>query len=797
MLAPTTSHDLLSLIRGSGVLDTPRLDTFLSEQTNLPDSARTLAVDLIRAGLLTTFQAKNLLLGRVRGFVLGNYRILDRVGAGSGGDVFLAEHRTMGRRVAIKVLSPGAARDPGVVERFRREARAVARLDHRNIVRAYDIETVGLLHFLVMEFVEGTNLQVVVERSGPLPAERAVNYARQAAEALAHLHEAGLVHRDLKPSNLLLDQFGTIKLADLGLVRFFHDNTDQLTRQQGGNLMGTLDYLSPEQALDSHDVDTRTDIYSLGATLYFLLVGHPPFPDKTLSQKLLLVQMRNPEDLRVLRPELPEGLAAVVRGLMAKAPGKRYQTAQDVVAALAPWEDHLSSAAGPARRPAGPEPLPVSQPGDSSPTDAETVVNSSDDTAREPRPGKLSPAAPRPGAESVDTPEEEVETQEKVQTSRTPSAATLPNRKSRTRRPRSVRRRRWPSLPIVFLVSFVALGGVLLWLIRGSPSPRSAENAASSSRAISGLIHSFSGHRRRVEAVAWSADGAWVLSGSENGELLLWDMKDRVLAHTFPVSPGGVWSITISEDSRLAVTGGLRSGIGVWNLKNRVFERALVETPSPGVPGVVFAPDGRSVLTCSCPGSLRLWNAETGTLIHTYGPAGNKSKWSCVDVSRDGKYVVAGTEEGVLGLYDRKTGTAIRSFAGHAKRIRRTAFSPNGRYVASCGFDNQVILWETETGQEVRRFHGHPGWVEWVGFSPDGRTLLSTEGPIGHTNGVTQDHGIRFWDVNTGMQLHRYGGIPEKVHCAAFSPNGRQVVIGCGDTLVRLYEVGWITARQP
>jgi serine/threonine protein kinase len=814
MLAPTTTHDLLSLIRGSGVLDAPRLETFLSEQSTLPDSPRTLAADLIRAGLLTPFQAKNLLLGRSNGFVLGNYRILDRLGAGSGGDVFLAEHRTMCRRVAIKVLSPKAARDPAVVERFRREARAVARLDHRNIVRAYDIETAGPVHFLVMEFVDGINLQVVVERSGPLAPGRAVHYIRQAAEALCHVHETGLVHRDLKPSNLLLERSGTIKLADLGLVRFFHDKADQLTQMQGGSMMGTLDYLSPEQALDSHAVDIRTDIYSLGATLYFLLVGHPPFPDKTLSQKLLWVQMRDPVDLRELHPELSEGLAAVVRRMMAKDPAKRYQTAQEVVAALVPWEDKVSAAAELARSLPVVEPLPAHRPGNSDSnhsnreepgadpwrftdgsSEASTVMNTSD-TGRGTRPAKLAPGGSNPGAKPVNAPEEEVERREKVQTSRMSGESLLPSRRSRTERARSVRRLRVPSLPIVFLVSFVLLGGILLWLARESPSPQRRANPAPSARPTSGLIHSFSGHTRRVEAVAWSSDGAWVLSGSENGELLLWDMQKRVLSHTFPVSPGGVWSVAFSEDSRLAVTGGLRNGIRVWNLQNRLFGRTLVEEPPTGVPGVAFAPDGRSVTTCSSPGSLRLWNAETGALIHTYGPDG-KQRWSCVDVSRDGKYVVAGTEEGALHLYDRKTGTEIRTFSGHLKRIRRTAFSPNGRCIASCGFDSQVILWNTETGQEVRRFHGHPGWVEWVGFSPDGRTLLSTEGPIGHTNGVTLDHGIRFWDVSTGRQIHRYGDIPEKVHCAAFSPNGRQVVIGCGDTLVRLYEVGWITSRQP
>jgi WD40 repeat protein len=315
-----------------------------------------------------------------------------------------------------------------------------------------------------------------------------------------------------------------------------------------------------------------------------------------------------------------------------------------------------------------------------------------------------------------------------------------------------------------------------------------------------GLIHSFSGHGRRVEAVAWSSDGTWMLSGSENGELFLWDMKTYAHVHTFPVVPGGVWAVAFSPDGRFAVTGGLRGGICLYDLRTRQLRRNLVEKNTTiGVPGVAFTPDSRQVIACSNPGSIQFWDVETGALVRTLpNPDGDEGKWFCLAVSPDGTHLAAGSQDGSLWLYDWKAGKEVRKFTGHRSRVSRTAFSPDGRYIASCGFDANVILWDRTTGREIRWFRGHGGDVEWVGFSPNGRTLLTAEGAIGNSaRVVTQDQGIRLWDVSTGGQLHRYGNVPEKMHCAAFSPDGRQVVVGCGDNLVRLYDVAWITARQP
>ncbi len=342
MALPSTTNEFLEILVKSGVLEKDVLDPYLQQMRaagSFPDKPKKLAAVLVRDGLLTPFQVGQFLQGKWRGFCIsGKYKLLDHLGAGGMGSVFLCEHKSMRRRVAIKVLPVAQAKDPASLERFYREARAVAALDHPNIVRAHDIDHDGRYHFLVLEYVEGASLQEIVKRGGPMDVTRAAHYVRQAALGLHHAHLAGLVHRDVKPSNLLVDRQGVVKILDMGLARFFYDEEDGLTQQHDEhNILGTADYLAPEQAINSHAVDIRADVYSLGATFYFLLAGKPPFGDGTVAQKLVWHQMRAPTPVRDARPETPEGLAAIVAKMMAKAPAERYQTPAEVYEALAPW----------------------------------------------------------------------------------------------------------------------------------------------------------------------------------------------------------------------------------------------------------------------------------------------------------------------------------------------------------------------------------------------------------------------------------------------------------------------------
>jgi uncharacterized protein (TIGR03067 family) len=277
------------------------------------------------------------------------YRVLGLLGAGGMGAVYRAEHVVMERPVALKVVNRALTDRPGMAERFRREVKAAARLAHPNIVTAYDADQAGDLHFLVMEYVESTTLARLVAEEGPLPAAQACEYVRQAALGLQYAHQRGMVHRDVKPHNLMLTPGDQVKVLDFGLARFALKNFsaegaagdtpaasgEPLT--QLGTVVGTPDYIAPEQVADAAAADVRADVYSLGCTLYHLLTGAPPFHAETVVGKVLAHAERAPRPLAELCPSLPAGLAAVVERMMAKDPAQRYQTPAAVGQALAPF----------------------------------------------------------------------------------------------------------------------------------------------------------------------------------------------------------------------------------------------------------------------------------------------------------------------------------------------------------------------------------------------------------------------------------------------------------------------------
>jgi serine/threonine protein kinase len=339
-----TTGEFLDLVRRSGVVELSSLEASLAQlrgESQLPGEAKELAEALIQRGVLTHFQAEQLLRGKWRGFYLGKYLILERIGVGGMGIVYLGEHKFLRRRVAIKVLPLALAQDAWFLQQFYQEAQAVAALDHPNIVRAHDIDRDGNLHFLVMEYVDGASLQEIVSRHGRLEVLRAAHYIRQAALGLQHAHEVGLVHRDIKPGNLLLSRQGLIKILDLGLARLLRGtqmDIEQVNETEGPRMVGTEDYLAPEQIVNSNKVDIRADIYSLGATFYFLLSGKAPFDDVAADLHKLIGQVtRQPRPIREVRPEVPVGLASILARMMTKNPWQRFQTPGAVVQALTGW----------------------------------------------------------------------------------------------------------------------------------------------------------------------------------------------------------------------------------------------------------------------------------------------------------------------------------------------------------------------------------------------------------------------------------------------------------------------------
>lgn len=331
-----SSDKLIELVKRSAVVPEKKLDKFLSGLPSVPEEQEKLSSLLVEDGLLTQWQADKLLAGKHRGFLLGKYKLLGQIGKGGMSHVYLAEHVLMQRRVAIKVLPRQRVKDKSYLARFELEARAAARLDDPNIVRVYDIDNEGDTHYIVMEYVNGRDLHQTVSQDGPLPYNTAANYIAQVAVGLQHAHEMGLVHRDIKPANCLVDPNKTVKLLDMGLAKLTDDETS-LTLANDENVLGTADYLAPEQALNSHSADARADIYSLGCTLYFLLAGKPPFPEGTISERLLKHQVEEPTSLLQARPDCPLALVTLCQRMMSKKPEDRPQTAGEVAVLLNEW----------------------------------------------------------------------------------------------------------------------------------------------------------------------------------------------------------------------------------------------------------------------------------------------------------------------------------------------------------------------------------------------------------------------------------------------------------------------------
>lgn len=337
-----TSDRIFDLIEKSRLVESGKLQAQLDvikarHEGNLPEDPVAVCKELEDAGIITRWQSEKILQGKYKGFFLGSHKLLGHLGSGGMSSVYLAEHMLMKHKRAIKVLPKSKLGKNSYLERFQREAKAIASLNHPNIVRAYDINNEKDTHYLVMEYVEGADMQNLVRKHGPLPYAVAADYIAQAARGLHHAHEAGLIHRDVKPANLLVNKDGVVKVLDLGLALFLEDTDASLTMEYNDKVLGTADYLPPEQAINSHKIDSRADMYGLGCTLYFLLTGHPPFPDGSIASRIIKHQNSMPPDIRKERVDCPGELDGVCVKMMQKEPKFRYSTCLQVAEILEAW----------------------------------------------------------------------------------------------------------------------------------------------------------------------------------------------------------------------------------------------------------------------------------------------------------------------------------------------------------------------------------------------------------------------------------------------------------------------------
>jgi len=768
---------------------------------------------LVRTGRLTSYQAAAALQGKVKGLVVGNYVILDKVGAGGMGMVFKARHRKLKRVVALKALPPSFTRDRAAVLRFQREAQAAAHLSHPNVVTALDADEFKGLHFLVMEFVEGRDLARVVHEDGPLSVDRAVDCVLQAAHGLSAAHARGVVHRDVKPSNLLIDASGTVKVSDLGLARVAGaaerlGGADGAGLTRDGAMMGTVDFMSPEQAFNSKHADERSDVYSLGCTLYFLLTGMPPYPAESVMARLIAHREAPVPSLRDDRPDVPPALDAILARMMAKAPDVRYPTVEALITDLEAFR------ASPSEPPAPSVPR----------LDGPRATSESDPTPPPETPGARQKLPP------LSTPVKVVAT---AVIGLTLFALATDRRRQRTgellvqadannvrvsirqggRAVVSETNRRSFSLPggEYDVVLDAPSEGLRVspphvrvrpgdrTVVRVEPAPKApprvpvrdpgpepdvpAPKAAKrpDTPKEPGLVRTFRHGEGAAESVAVSADGRRAVTAGGR-TVRVWDLETGEAVDRPMTARGVVFAVAMTADGRRAVSASADRAVQLWDLDARE-ELGRFEGHERRAVAVAMTPDGRYVLTGGDDATARLWDVSTREAVAVVPHDG---RVNAVALSSDGAVAVTGGDDGAVRLWEtgvKAEGTGLSappSRLDAGSKVFALAVSRDAhRILAGCE-DGTLALWDLNDSNARRTLSGGPrDWVRSVALLPDGRRALA-----GYQGGK-----LILWDLVNGRVVHEFDAPPAARLGLAVLPDGGHALSADDDGRVRLWRL--------
>jgi len=733
--APTVAG-LMDLLRSCQLLNPGQFDEITSKAPALPPGPMPLVKELMRREWLTPYQANQLLPGHVNDLVLGPYVLLERLGAGGMGQVFKARDRVANRLVALKVIRREFLGDAEGVGRFRREIQLVSQLDHPNVVRALDGGASGDTLFLAMEFVEGSDLGKLVKQSGPLPVMQACEYVRQAALGLQHVHERGLVHRDIKPHNLLMSvREGVVKLADLGLARlhraFDGEVTSALTGAQVASgtltpqnaiLMGTADFLAPEQALDFHNADIRADIYSLGCTLYFLLTGRAPFADGNLAQKVANHLQAEPPRLEKVCPDAPPALAESLRKMMAKRPADRFQTPADVArelqAILAGHRGTAGSRWGRFRRRGWL-------------VGAAACLLGAGVLLWAPR--TPAPAPPAQGAG--------------------PELHALQQRASL---PFGSNDALWHDL-LHFRTRYAGTPEAMQAadLFRQLRSPLDAldgktippgERFWHQPKELVGVLGE---HRwcswRAVRCAAGSHDGKKLAAAGDDGFVRIWDIKNRKILLTFPAHAAEIRSIAYSPDDHLLATGSKDGTLKLWDTERGQLRQELAAHEG-GIRAVVFAPKGRLLLASAGDDDTpRLWPFDEQLIVREKQAIplkGHKGPVHALAFHPDGKVLASGGEDRRVKLWEVDGARALPDLGEHAGAVNALAFAGSDCLISggtSDGPKGELKFWDLKAKTALTKPTRTA--VRALAVSPDGKTVAVP------TSNPTLDGEMRFFDI--------------------------------------------------
>jgi WD40 repeat protein/tRNA A-37 threonylcarbamoyl transferase component Bud32 len=711
------------------------------------------------------------------GFSHPRYRLIRLLGQGGMGAVYLAEHRVMNRQVALKLIRPEFLTNPAMAERFRREVRAAASLDHPNIVRAFDAEDFAGTHFLVMEYVEGVSFDRLLAARGPLPAVEACAYIRQAALGLQFAHERGLVHRDLKPANLMLQTnpdtaaAPVVKVLDFGLAhmrgemaaaaRLAPENASQapsfgLGEGQGaqpasrvgqltavGAVMGTADYMAPEQCLDSRRANIRADIYSLGCTLYHLLAGRVPFAEGSTLDKMTRHCAEQPDPLSRLRPDLAPALVRVIEKMMAKDPDQRYQTPAEVATALEPFAQARRSA--PRRR---------------------VLV------------AVLAALLMLVGAAGVVTYRIQTDTGELVIVTNNDDVEVLVKQGGKLVRIIDTKTNKEialysgtyeleikgkPSgLKLVPEKVTLTRGDVVLATIEVRKKPRAGERMAEADQSA-GLLRLQNLSGALILDVQFSPDGRHFLV-SRDYTIGVWEVATGKLVH----SPGG-WLGHFTSDSQRIVTE-YQFGFNVYDAATGQLQKRI---PAEGrLYNFRLSPDGKWICAVYSDYILRLINVETGKELH---------RWKCLPFKSgggfdaDGKHLfLVQNAKPPARVIDLETGNEVQAFQAIVSKVPFGYwwFTKDGQRMVIWDYlAKRFVITEVATGKDLKTIP--LGEDQETGpnpaVAPDAKRAVTV-----HNDGT-----VRAWDLATGKEIarHTFSGATDTAH-VAISNDGRYAALG-------------------
>jgi eukaryotic-like serine/threonine-protein kinase len=675
------------------------------------------------------------------------YEVLSELGRGGMGVVYKARQVKAGRLVALKMILAGAHAGRDELTRFQREAEAVARLQHPNIVQVYEVGEHEGLPFFSLEFCPGGSLEKKLSGT-PLPPREAAALVEVLAQAMYAAHQKGVVHRDLKPANVLLAEDGTPKITDFGLAK----KLDEAGQTATGAVMGTPSYMAPEQA-EGKQVGPPADVWALGAVLYECLTGRPPFKAATLMDTLIQVVSEEPVPPRQLNAKVPRDLETVCLRCLQKEAGKRYATARELAEDLRHYQVGEPLVARPIGR-----------------------------LERAWRWGKRKPAvatllslvlvllllgtsggwllAVRADAEAERARDAEVEAIKEAR------AARQAERLAKQRAYDSgmlLTQAAWEQHQVERFLQLLEThrpqGG-------GEEDLRGFEWYYWARQFQRGHV-TLKGHAGPVWSVAFSADGRRLVSGSFDQTVKVWDAYTGQEQLSLKGHTDFVHSVAFSPDGRRIASGSWDRTVKVWDAHTGK-ETLSLKGHRGDVESVAFSPDGKRIVSGSYDQTVRVWDAHTGQEIRTL--KGHTARVSSVCFGPDGKRLVSGSDDQMVKVWDVQSGQETLTLKGHTWAVTSVAFSGDGKRIASGSWDETVRVWDAHTGQETLTLKGHTGEVRSVCFSPDGKRIVSG----------SNDWMVKMWDVQSGQETLSFTGHTSTVWCVAFSADGKRIASGDG-----------------